>query len=183
MYNSTIRVNKKRCSGCNQQAYIFSHGLCEPCARVANHKKLEAKDKEAEDTESVAILKKDADLLFSRVVRLRAAAPGTGLLNCYICDAQLHYSSAQAMHYEKRGESALRYSHKNVKAGCENCNVHLGGNLEKYAQRLEEEEHRLPEWLEAEGREQYKFWREELKVLIGDLSREINHLKKIKNLK
>jgi ribosomal protein L37E len=174
---------KKKCIECGKMDYIFSKGRCAQCAKVGNHKALEAKDQEKEDSESVAILKKDADILFSRVVRLRAAAPGTGMLNCYICDAPVHYSQSHAMHFEGREDSGLRYHHKNVRAGCFGCNVTKGGNLELYAVRLEEEEKGLSEWLYLEGKEPYKFWREELKTLIGDLSREVNHLKKVKNLK
>lgn len=181
-YNSTIQRKKKKCVICSQQAFIFSHGRCEPCARVANAAKNDAKE-DPEDAESVAILKKDADLLFSRVIRLRAAAPETGILRCFICNTPIHYSLAHAMHYEGRAESSLRFHPKNVRAGCFNCNVALEGNLKKYAERLDAEEARLSEWMEAEGREPYKFWRAELKIMIGDLSREINHLKKIKQLK
>lgn len=181
-FNSTIRRTKKRCKSCGLPSYIFSHGRCEQCAKVENAKKNDEKESE-EDTESVAILKKDADLLFSRLVRLRAAAPGSGILSCYICDAQIHYSVAQAMHFEGRTDSLVRFHPKNVRAGCEKCNIHLAGNLDKFAERLDQEERRLSEWIKAESREPYKFWRQELKIMIGDFSREINHLKKIKNLK
>lgn len=182
-YNSTIRVKKKKCVECGKMEFIFSKGRCSQCAKIGNHKALEEKGKEIEDSESVAILKKDADLLFSRVVRLRAAAPGTGILSCYICDAEIHYSQAHAMHFEGREGSSLRYDHRNVKAGCVVCNVHKRGNFELYSVRLEEEEKGLAEWLYLEGKEPYKFWREELKTLIGDLTREMNHLRKVKNLK
>jgi hypothetical protein len=182
MYNSTIRVKKRRCSGCNKQAYIFSHGLCEPCARVANFKKLEAKDDE-EDTESVAILKKDADLLFARLIKLREAAPGTGLVSCYICGDILHYTQSEAMHYVKRGDSSLRFHPKNVRVGCKKDNQYLDGNLIEYAKKLDCEEKRLSEWLYLEGKEVYKFTRDELKRMCADFIREINHLRKIKNLK
>lgn len=181
-YNSTIQRKKKKCIVCGDPCFIFSHGRCEQCARVANAEKNDAKQ-DTDEAESVAILKKDADLLFSRVIRLRAAAPGTGLLSCFICDATVHYSLAHAMHFEGRADSSLRFHPKNVRAGCFNCNVALEGNLDKYAERLNAEEPRLSEWLEAEGRPPYKFWRTELKIMIGDLSREINHLKKIKGLK
>jgi hypothetical protein len=180
-YNSTIRVKKKRCSGCHKQAYIFSHGLCEPCARVANFKKLEDKDQD-EDTESVAILKKDADILFSRLIRLRAAAPGTGMCSCFICGETGHYTQMQAMHYVHREDSSLRYHPKNVRVGDVACNVYKDGNLEEYAKALDAEEKRLSEWLYLEGKEVVKFSRDELKRMIGDFSREINHLKKVKHL-
>jgi len=182
-YNSTIRIKKKRCSGCGQQAFIFSHGLCEPCARVANYKKLEAKNSDAEEEESVAILKKDADLLFSRLIRLRAAEPLTGICYCYICGSPVHYSEAQAMHYVHREDSLLRLHPKNVRVGDKKCNEYLDGNLKLFAEKLDAEEPRLSEWLYTEGKETYKFWRQELKTMIADFTREINHLKKLKQLK
>jgi hypothetical protein len=182
-YNSTIRVRKKKCIECGRMDFIFSKGRCAQCAKIGNHKALEAKDKDAEDTESVTILKNDVDILFSRLIRLRAAAPGTGMCSCYICGQTGHYTQMQAMHYVHRQDSSLRYHPKNVRVGDITCNVYKDGNLEEYAKVLDAEEKRLSEWLYLEGKEVYKFSREELKRMIGDFSREINHLKKIKNLK
>lgn len=181
-HNSTIERKKKKCISCGLMSYIFSHGRCEQCARIANAAKSDARGEEKDD-ESVAILKKDADLLFSRLVRLRAAAPGTGMLDCFICDNPVHYSSAHAMHYEGRTDSALRLHPKNVRAGCAHCNITLKGNLEEYAKRIDQEEPGLSEWLYMEGKTIYKFTRDELKRMIADFTREVNHIKKVKNLK
>lgn len=174
-YGSTIRVKKKKCVECGANTYIFSKGRCEPCARVGNHKALLAKDDQDEETESVAILKKDADLLFSRVVRLRAADE-RGMLNCFICSTPVHYTAAQNMHYVHREDSSLRYHVKNCRPGCKKCNEYLDGNLKLYAEKLDAEEKDLSEWLYLEGRQRYKFSREELKIAIGDYSREIRLL-------
>lgn len=181
-FNSTIQRKKKRCSDCRQMAYIWGHGRCEPCARVYNATKNDEKESE-EDTESVAILKKDADVLFSRLIRLRAAEPETGICYCYICHSPVHYTEAQAMHYVGRVDSSLRLHPKNVRVGDKKCNEYLDGNLKKYAERLDDEEKDLSEWLYVEGNKPYKFWREELKQMIADFHREILHLKKLKNLK
>jgi NinG protein len=181
-YNSTIRVKKKKCVECGSMAYIFSKGRCEQCARVGNHKALLAKDEDTEDAESVAILKKDADILFSRLVRLRAADT-VGLLNCYICNVSIHYTHAHAMHYTHREDSSLRYHPKNVRSGCVSCNVYKDGNLKEYADKLDAEEKDLSEWLYLEGKQPYKFSRNELKQMIADFSREIRLLQKTKNLK
>jgi len=181
-FNSTIKVSKKRCKTCGRNEFIFSHGNCQQCSKVESARKSDEKG-DPEETESVAILKKDADILFSRLVRMRAAAPGTGMTSCYICSADVHYTKAQAMHYVHREDSSLRYHPKNVRCGCVSCNVYSDGNLTKYAEQLDNEEKRLSEWLYLEGKEVYKFSREELKRMIGDFSREINHLKKLKNLK
>jgi hypothetical protein len=141
------------------------------------------REEAAEETESVAILKKDADLLFSKLVRLRALDHKTGLIRCYICSAPISYSDSQAMHFVHREDSLVRFHPKNVRAGCVECNVFKNGNLLEYRKRLEQEERQLPEWLEAQAREPYKFWRDELKRMIADWTREVNHLKKLKNLK
>lgn len=181
-FNSTIQRKKKRCSVCREMTYLFSHGKCQQCSKIESVKKADEREDEA-DTESVAILKKDADLLFSRLIRLRAAEPETGMCRCYICGCSVHYSKAQAMHYEGRTDSALRYHTKNVRVGDEKCNIYLDGNLKAYAEKLDQEEPMLSEWLYREGKEIYKFTRDELKRMIADWTREINHLKKIKNLK
>lgn len=180
-FNSTIQRKKKKCITCGILSFIFSHGRCEQCSRIANAKKND--EKEEEDTETVAILKQDADLLFSRLIRLRAAEPVTGMCHCFICGSAVLYTEAQAMHYIHRGDSSLRFHPKNVRVGDKKCNEYLDGNFIKYAEKLDAEESRLSEWLYAEGKEPYKFWREELKIMIGDFSREINHLKKLKQLK
>ena len=180
-FNSTIKRTKKRCKSCGKMDFIFSHGNCQQCAKLESAKKSD--EKEEEDTESVAILKKDADLLFSRLIKLREAAPGTGLVSCYICGNLLHYTQSEAMHYVKRGDSSLRFHPKNVHVGCKKDNQYLDGNLIEYAKKLDAEEKRLSEWLYLEGKEIYKFTRDELKRMCADYIREINHLKKIKNLK
>lgn len=181
-FNSTIQRKKKRCIDCGLQSYIFSHGRCEQCAKIFNVMKNDEKDME-DETESVAILKKDADLLFSRLIRLRAAEPITGMCQCFICGSPVHYSEAQAMHYIHRQDSLLRLHPKNVRVGDKKCNEYLDGNLKLFAEKLDAEEPRLSEWLYAEGKESYKFWRQELKTMIADFTREINHLKKLKQLK
>lgn len=181
-FNSTIQRKKKRCSDCRQMSYLFSHGRCEACARIYNATKNDEKPTE-EDFESAAMLKKDADLLFSRLIRLRAAEPETGMCRCYICDNPVHYSEAQAMHYVGRADSSLRFHFKNVRVGDKKCNEYLDGNLKLYSKKLDAEETGLSEWLYIEGNQPYKFWREELKQMINDFSREIRQLQKLKSLK
>lgn len=174
-FNSTIQRKKKRCSGCHKPEFIFSHGLCQNCAKLKSVKNSDEKEQSEEDTESVAILKKDADLLFSRVIRLRAA-DDRGMLHCFICNAHIHYTAAQAMHYTHREDSSLRLHPKNVRPGCKKCNEYLDGNLILYAEKLDAEEPNLSEWLYLEGKQTYKFTRDELKTAIGDYSREIRLL-------
>lgn len=187
-YGSTIRPKKGKCDypGCDYYGPLTNkkcHTHYWNGIREKSAKKADAKEEDSDDLESVAILKKDADLLFSRLIRLRAAEPETGMCYCYICGSPVHYSEAQAMHYMGRTDSSLRLHPKNVRVGDKNCNEYLSGNLIKYAEKLDAEEPNLSEWLYVEGNQPYKFWRDELKQMIVDFTKEINHLKKEKNLK
>lgn len=174
-FNSTIQRRKKKCSSCEKMEYLFSHGLCQQCAKILSSKLLDKREKEQEDTESVAILKKDVDILFSKVVRLRVA-DRIGICTCYICGIFEYWIHMQAMHYVHREDSSLRYHFKNVRCGCKKCNEYLDGNLAEYAKKLDAEEPNLSEWLYLEGKQPYKFTRDELKQMIADFSREIRLL-------
>jgi hypothetical protein len=187
-FNSTIRTKQGKCShpGCHYYGPLTKK-LCNQhyweSVRIKSASKLESKELDLDELDSVAILKKDADALFSRLIRLRAAEADTGLCICFICDAPILYTDAQAMHYVGRIDSSVRLHPKNVRCGCKNCNEYLNGNLIKYAERLDAEEKDLSEWLYVEGNQPYKFTRDELKQMINDFSREIRLLQKTKNLK
>lgn len=186
-HNSLLKIKEAKCTECGKIGPIQAKGKCHNCYWADKKRgyalKYSAALEEENDEESVAILKKDADLLFSRLIRLRAAAPETGILECYICGAKIHYSQAHAMHFVKRLDSITRLHPKNVRPGCFQCNVTKEGNLVEFRKKLDEEENLLSDWLEAQGRSPEKFWRDDLKRMIADYSAEINHLKKVKKLK
>lgn len=107
----------------------------------------------------------DLDFVFSRYIRLKEASPD-GHNNCYTCDKREHWSSLQAGHFVKRGESFLRWDTRNVRPQCVECNCERHGNIEKYAELLNSEFPGLADTLREEGREVYKYTRDELKELL-----------------
>lgn len=185
-HNSLLKIKTGICKECQKDGLLYAKGLCQSCYTTKAKLRYASKyseSEDAEDEESVAILKKDCDLLFSRLLRLRAAEPETGMCRCFICERVEHYSLMQAMHYEGRADSIIRYDPRNVRVGDVECNIYRDGNLEEYAKKLNAEDPGLAARLKREGREVYKFTRDELKRMVTDFSKEIAYLKKLKHLK
>lgn len=171
--------------------------FCLACNRVVKTKQYEAKSREKtkvrglvrEQARSenyfqaeIAAIKNDLDYVVRRMVKLMAV-DNRGWGNCYICDNPVHIEKGQAMHFIKRGETALRYDYRrNIRYGCKTCNEFKGGNLDEYEKRLNEEQSGLPEQLKEEAREVYKWSREELKQLLLSLRPKLQILEqKLKN--
>lgn len=128
-----------------------------------------------EDAASRSALIADCDYVFSRIVRLRGADEH-GNCECYTCGSKRHWSLMQCGHYVRRGNMGLRYDFKNSRIQDKHCNETLGGNYEVYRQRLNEEQKGLPEQLEEQGREVFKYSIEELKQLLIDLRAKLRPL-------
>ena len=79
----------------------------------------------------------------------------------------------QCGHFVKRGNTQIRWDFRNARIQCKNCNENLGGNLEVFQQRLNEEHKGLPEQLKEIARDPYKWSREELKQLLIDLRHKL----------
>lgn len=110
----------------------------------------------------------DLDFVFSRYIRIREANV-SGIVSCFTCDKNAHYSKMQLGHYIKRGETLLRWDNRNAKVQCPTCNCSLHGNMDVYTERLNKEYPGLPDQLREESRDVNKFSREELKQLLIDL--------------
>jgi hypothetical protein len=105
----------------------------------------------------------DLDYVTRRIVKL-IAVNERGWANCYICGNPVHIDKAQAMHFIKRAETALRWDYRrNLRYGCKHCNEILDGNMVEYEKRLNEEQPGLPEQLREEAKEVSHISREELK--------------------
>ena len=76
--------------------------------------------------------------LFSRWTRLKHADPQTGYVRCFTCGKIDHWQFMDCSHYIKRGNQCTRYSELNNHPCCRNCNRNLDGNLEKYAENLDQ---------------------------------------------
>lgn len=115
-----------------------------------------------------AALIHDIDFVFSRCVRMMGAN-NNGLGSCYTCDRPQHWSMQDCGHYEKRGNTQIRWDFSNARPQCQECNRNKHGNMEEFTRRLELEHPGLPERLKEMAREPYKWSRDELKQLLLDL--------------
>lgn len=84
--------------------------------------------------------KLDAELvkLFSRMVRMKAMNY-EGYINCYICDAPVHWREAECMHFQGRVNKATRFVESANKAGCHECNSKPLGDRLNFAKKLDEQ--------------------------------------------
>jgi len=109
----------------------------------------------------------DLDYTHSRLVRMMAANE-RGIAYCFTCDRQLHWSLMQLSHFIKRQNTLTRWDLRANRCCCKHCNETLDGNLEVFAQRLNEEQSGLAEQLQEIAREPHKWGRDELKQLLID---------------
>jgi hypothetical protein len=179
-FNSTIRQKVGECKLCdNGKNVSLTKGLCHTHywqgVKMKSINKLADKE-DLNDDEDVATLKKDADILFSRWLRM-SAADKEGNVKCFICDSKLRWQDAQCMHYVKRGNSFLRYDNRNCKVGDKACNEYKDGNYVEYTKKMEAEHPGITQMLIEEGNLVYSFTRHELKELISELTNKINSLK------
>jgi len=70
---------------------------------------------------SISALKKDADMWFSRRVRLRDA-DSKGYCRCISCGSRLHWKQMHNCHFIVRGNYFYRRDPMNCHAGCVSCN-------------------------------------------------------------
>jgi hypothetical protein len=119
------------------------------------------------DAERQALVN-DLDYCFSRIVRI-SAADVHGYCECFTCGAKKHWTLQQCGHFVKRANTLVRFDFRNARVQDKYCNENLGGNLEVFAQKLNEEQSGLAEQLIEISREPHKWGREELKQLLIDL--------------
>lgn len=77
---------------------------------------------------------KEADRVFSLHIRHRGSTYGYN--HCYTCGKYLPIEELQAGHFINRRYTNVRWHPLNVWPQCNRCNVTLGGNLERYEQKL-----------------------------------------------
>ena len=80
---------------------------------------------------------KYADTMFNRWVRIKAA-DADGYLNCFICDANIHWTESEAMHCEPCTDMSTRFDETNVQAGCHDCNSKPLGDRANFRAKLNE---------------------------------------------
>jgi hypothetical protein len=133
-----------------------------------------AADANNEEPASLNNLISDLDYLVSRYVRL-VASDENGIAQCYTCPKQQHWSLMDAAHFIKRSNLQFRFDVKwNLRCSCKNCNeFEETEHLKVFAEKLEEEQNGIVEWLTEESRKVYKPTQDELKGMIIDFRKKV----------
>jgi hypothetical protein len=154
-------------------------GFCQPHYWEGRRSKSVAKlqAKQLGELEPVKILVDDLDIIFSQLVRLKEADEN-GMVKCYTCDDVKHWKQMQCGHFVSRAKMPTRFSEKNCRPQCKDCNEHKGGNEKVFAERLEAEEPGIAGILQEQARGIQDFDRDELKALIVDTTRRLKKLLK-----
>lgn len=115
----------------------------------------------------------DLDYVASRICRM-IGSDDKGICQCYTCPTKRHFSLMQAGHYISRKFTQLRFDLRwNLRPQCPTCNEAKHGNLEVFAEKLEQEQTGITAWLQELSREQYKYSRDELKTLLIDMRQKL----------
>jgi hypothetical protein len=165
------------CGGTNKVPLI--KGLCQNHYWENNRKNSydKAVAKERGELPAVQILIDDLDIIFSQLIRL-SHADEHGMVQCYTCPTIKHWKHMQCGHFVSRAKMPTRFSVKNCKPQCKDCNEHNGGNEKVYAERMEAEEPGIVGILQEQARGIQDYGRDELKALIADTSRRVKLLLK-----
>lgn len=175
-YNSTIRTKFGNCGICGKWDALTKK-QCQSCYWTGIKMKSVNKmsELEIESEEGLPELIEEADILFSRYVRM-VNADKEGLVACYTCGDIKHYKEQQCGHYISRGCLYLRHDLRNARVQCKACNEYKSGNLLVYGKRLEEEKPGITEILYEESKLVYHTSREEMRTIIADYSSKIKSL-------
>lgn len=175
---STIRPKLGICPKCGGTKKVpLTGGLCHThyweSRRVKSVEKLNAKERG--ELEPIKILTDDMDIIFSQQVRL-TYADESGMVACFTCGLIKHWKQMQCGHFISRAQMPTRFSMKNTRPQCDDCNRRLKGNLVIFAERLEAEEPGIVHILEEQSRDIQNFSRDDLKRLIVDTTRKVKVL-------
>lgn len=117
---------------------------------------------------SVAQLKKEADVWFSRYIRLRDS-DRFGYGNCISCGDRKFWKDAQNGHFVSRRTSTLRYDEINCNLQCIACNMFKQGNQYEYSVQLDlKYGDGTAKALHDRRFETHSFKRDELLAIIGE---------------
>lgn len=178
MRNSTIIPKKKKCTRCGKDCIWFSRKMCEQCARIQNfHRNSERVTEKMIQEENLSSLIDQLDDVFSKYIRMSAADTHTGLVECYTCGSQKHYTLHQCGHFITRASLYLRWSENNVAVQCRNCNENLDGNLSAFSKRLEQDHPGRVDILEQDSTIAYRPTRQELREQIAHYTIKVKQLK------
>jgi len=132
-----IKPRQKRCKFCREKFTPFNtlaQACSIPCAIGLAKKKALKVQKEAFKAKDVKTLRKKAQDIFNKYIRIRDVEDG-----CISCDKHNEWDGQwHAGHYMTVGANPeLRFNEDNCHKQCSVCNNHLSGNLSNYRKRLE----------------------------------------------
>ena len=107
----------------------------------------------------------DLDVAVSKYVRIREADKD-GITKCFTCFRTGHWKTFDCGHFIPRGNMFLRWDLRNLKQQCEKCNRYDEGNLDIFAENLEEETPGIVDILTEESKMPHKWSRDELKEML-----------------
>jgi hypothetical protein len=107
----------------------------------------------------------DLDVAVSKYVRIREADKD-GITKCFTCFRTGHWKTFDCGHFIPRGNMFLRWDLRNLKQQCEKCNRYDEGNLNIFAENLEEETPGIVDILTEESKMPHKWSRDELKEML-----------------
>jgi hypothetical protein len=107
----------------------------------------------------------DLDVAVSKYVRIREADK-EGITKCFTCFRTGHWKTFDCGHFIPRGNMFLRWDLRNLKQQCEKCNRYDEGNLDIFAENLEEETPGIVDILTEESKMPHKWSRDELKEML-----------------
>ena len=126
-----------------------------------------------EDSESRESLIADLDYYFSQYIRLLDYDKKLAKCTCYTCGKKVAFADAQCGHYEKRGNTLLRWDKRNARVQCKECNELHSGNYEEYTKRLEQEQPGITSELKSLSAQPHKWYTHELKELFIDIKAKV----------
>lgn len=119
------------------------------------------------DTERQFLIQ-DLDAAVSKYVRIKEADKD-GNTKCYTCFRTGHWKTFDCGHFIPRANMFLRWDLRNLRQQCVHCNQYSEGNLDVYAENLEEETPGIVQVLTEESKTPHKWSRSELKEMLIDI--------------
>lgn len=171
-----MQTKAKQCSRCNKLKPIWKNktiegvksSYCQTCWNIVNKEQAKEKRKKVREKkrESVSMLTKELDRVFSLFIRLRDSN-SDGVGKCITCDKVGHYKEFHCGHFRSRKYLSTRWNPFNCNMQCPTCNLYNNGEEFIHGLKIDKKfgEGVAMEMFER-SKEVIKFSREDLKTLI-----------------
>ena len=179
-------VGETVCSDCGKKRPYSNKTkkLCAVCVKRLNQVKIKERKEKAKKkrAESIGVLTKRLDRIFSVFVRLRDAKKDHSV-KCFTCDKVMHWREIQCGHFQSRRFYSTRFHELNCMPQCYACNIGLSGNQYVLGVNLDIKHGKgIADSMFKKSREVKKFTSEEMINMITHYDEEINRLRKELNI-